>query len=88
MGDVQYLTGEVVGKRQEDGGCFVDLMVHATNQRGTVTAICEASVILPSREFGPVVLPEPPREEKVKATNMWKRHNELLAERGFKRYLD
>ena len=27
MGDVQFLNGEVVGKRQEDGRCFVDLMV-------------------------------------------------------------
>jgi acyl dehydratase len=88
MGDVQYLSGEVVKKRQEDGRCFVDLMVQTTNQRGTVTTICEAAVILPSREFGPVVLPEPPMEEKIKATKMWKRHNELLAEQGYKKYLD
>jgi acyl dehydratase len=88
MGDVQFLTGEVVGKRVEDGCCFVDLMVKTTNQRDTVTTVCEASVILPSREFGAVVIPEPPRAEKVKAAAMWKRHHELLAERGFKKYLD
>jgi len=34
------------------------------------------------------VLPEPPHEEKVKAARMWARHNELLRERGFKKYLD
>jgi acyl dehydratase len=88
MGDVQFLSGQVVGKRQEDGHCFVDLMVQTTSQRDVVTTICEATVILPSREFGAVVLPEPPHAEKAKAVRMWKRHNELLAERGFKKYLD
>ena len=88
MGDVQYLSGEVVGKRVEDGRCYVDLMVKTTNQRDTVTTICEASVILPSREFGPVILPEPPLAERRKATEMWSRHNELLREKGFKKYLD
>ncbi len=88
MGDVQFLSGQVVAKRIEDGHCFVDLMVQTTNQRGVVTTICEATVILPSREHGPVVLPEPPLEEKAKAVRMWSRHNELLRERGFKKYLD
>lgn len=88
MGDVQYLSGEVVGKRIEDGRCFVDLMVKTTNQRDTVTTVCEASVILPSREFGPVILPEPPLDERRKATEMWSRHNELMREKGFKKYLD
>jgi len=88
MGDVQFLAGEVVGKRVEDGRCYVDLMVKTTNQRDTVTTTCEATVILPSREHGPVVLPEPPLAERVKATEMWKRHNELQREGGFKKYLD
>jgi acyl dehydratase len=88
MGDVQFLAGEVVGKRFENGHGYVDLMVKTTSQRGVVTTICEATVILPSREYGPVILPEPPQEEKVRATQMWKRHNELLKEKGFKKYLD
>ncbi|MDB5447710.1 MAG: hypothetical protein JWQ97_3027 [Phenylobacterium sp.] len=88
MGDVQILSGEVVGKRFEDGRGYVDLMIQTTNQRGTVTTICEATVILPSREHGPVILPEAPMAEKIKATRMWQRHNELLREKGFKKYLD
>ncbi len=88
MGDVQFLSGEVVNKRVEDGRCFVDLMVKTTNQRDTVTTICEATVILPSKEHGPVILPEPPMAERRKATEMWSRHNELLREKGFKKYLD
>jgi acyl dehydratase len=88
MGDVQFLSGQVVGKRIEDGRCYVDLMVQTTNQRGTVTTICEATVLLPSKDLGPVILPEPPMAEKIKAAKMWARHNQLLAERGFKKYLD
>jgi len=88
MGDVQFLSGEVVGKRVEDGRCYVDLMVKTTNQRDTVTTVCEATAILPSREHGPVILPDPPLAERAKATEMWKRHNELLREGGFKKYLD
>lgn len=84
MGDVQFLSGEVVNKRQENGRFYVDLMVQMTNQRGTVTTICEATILLPSREHGPVLLPEPPLEEQVKAAKMWQRHNEIAREKGFK----
>jgi acyl dehydratase len=82
MGDVQFLRGQVVGKRQEDGRFYVDLMVQMTNQRGTVTTTCEATVLLPSRDHGPVILPEAPREDQIKAIAMWKRHGEILREKG------
>lgn len=82
MGDVQFLQGQVVGKREEDGRFYVDLMVQMQNQRGTVTTTCEATVLLPSRQHGPVILPEAPREDQVKAIQMWKRHGEILRERG------
>jgi hypothetical protein len=84
MGDVQFINGEVVGKREENGRFYVDLMVKMTNQRGTVTTNCEATVLLPSRQRGPVILPEPPHEEQVKAIQMWKRHGEIKRELGFK----
>jgi len=74
----------VVGKRHEDDRFFVDLMVKMTNQRGTVTTICEATVLLPSREHGPVLLPEPPVKERLKATRMWKRHGEIMREKGYR----
>src|SRR6201986_3499656 len=50
MGDAQFLQGQVVAKRQENGRFYVDLMIQMTNQRGTVTTNCEATVLLPSRE--------------------------------------
>jgi hypothetical protein len=37
IGDSHILTGEVVGKRIEDGRCLVDIEMRGTNQRDTVT---------------------------------------------------
>lgn len=84
MGDVQFITGRVVDKRAENGRFYVDLSTQMTNQRGVVTMPCEATVLLPSREHGPVILPEPPLDEQVKAVQMWQRHGQLMADKGFK----
>jgi acyl dehydratase len=84
MGDIQLIDGQVVGKREEDGRFYVDLMVQMQNQRGVVTTNCEATVLLPSRQHGPVILPEPPREDQVKAIQMWKRHGEIMGEKGIR----
>lgn len=84
MGDVQFINGEVVGKRHENDRFYVDLMVKMTNQRDTVTTLCEATVLLPSRQYGPVLLPDPPVKEQIKAIQMWKRHGEIMREKGFK----
>ena len=77
IGDTQIITGEVVGKREEDGRCLVDIEFRATNQRGEVTAPADATVLLPSRERGPVRLPSAPDAVTHKATAMFARHCEL-----------
>jgi acyl dehydratase len=82
VGDTHVITGEVTGKRVEDGRCYVDIDFRATNQRGTVTAPGNATVLLPSEEHGPVVLPEVPADIKAKAAKFIARHNELAAERA------
>lgn len=82
VGDAHVITGEVTAKRVEDGRCLVDIDFRATNQRGTVTAPGNATVMLPSREHGPVVLPDPPPDIKAKAAKFIARHNELKAERA------
>ena len=46
--------------RTANGGHAVDLDVQAENQRGDVTTPGHATIILPSREGGAVVLPDPP----------------------------
>lgn len=81
IGDAHIITGEVTSKRVEDGRCFVDIEMRATNQRGDVTAPADATVVLPSREHGPVVLPEPSDELKAKAIRMMIRHRELEKEK-------
>lgn len=77
IGDAHILTGEVVGKRVEEGRCLVDVEFRGTNQRGEVTCPATATVALPSREHGPVLLPEPDDDLKRKAVKFMARHREL-----------
>jgi acyl dehydratase len=63
VGDVQWAEGEVVRKYLAEGGRpAVDLELRTRNQRDVVTAPATATVLLPSREHGPVRLPRPPGE--------------------------
>ena len=78
IGDTHIITGEVVAKREEDGRCLVDIEMRGTNQRDTVTCPGTATVALPSREHGPVVLPTPSDDYAQQATTMLQRHGELV----------
>jgi acyl dehydratase len=61
VGDTQWVRGRVVRKYLAEGGRpAVDLDVSCRNQRGDVTTPGQATVLLPSREHGPVRLPDPP----------------------------
>jgi acyl dehydratase len=61
VGDTQWVRGRVVRKYLAAGDRpAVDLDVDCTNQRGEVTTPGHASILLPSREHGPVRLPDPP----------------------------
>jgi acyl dehydratase len=80
IGDTHVITGEVVDKRIEDGRCLVEIQMRGTNQRETVTCPGTAIVALPSRQHGPVLLPEPPADLQEQATARLARHHELLAE--------
>lgn len=66
IGDTSWLSGEVEDKRQveTESGLRneVHLAIRITNQRGVVTTPGTAVVLLPSREHGEVVLPEPPAD--------------------------
>jgi acyl dehydratase len=81
VGDSHIITGEVVAKRRDEHGCVVDLEMRGTNQRGDVTCPGTATVALPSREHGPVVLPAPPAELQQQAEALFARHLDLQAER-------
>ena len=61
VGDVHHLTGTVTRKYLADGDRpAIDLELAATNQRGVVTTPGTATILLPSRDHGPVRLPDPP----------------------------
>jgi hypothetical protein len=79
-GDIQYLTGTVVGKRQDDGMDLADVVVEVHNQRGDRTAKAEASICLPSRDRGPALLPRVPHDLEREAVRMLERHGQLLRE--------
>jgi acyl dehydratase len=63
VGDAQWLGGKVTRKYLVDGegGArpAVDLELWSRNQRGVVTTPGTATILLPSREHGPVRLPRP-----------------------------
>jgi acyl dehydratase len=61
VGDTHHLTGTIVRKYLAPGDRpAVDLELAAVNQRGVVTTPGTATILLPSREHGPVRLPDPP----------------------------
>ena len=60
MGDITTFEGKVVKKYIEEGKCCVDIEAWATNQRDVHSMPPRVStVILPSKEHGPVVYPNP-----------------------------
>ena len=61
VGDTHWMSGRVVRKYLAEGDRpAVDLELEGRNQRDEVTTPGHASILLPSREHGPVRLPEPP----------------------------
>ncbi len=56
-GDVQWIKAKVTRKYQDGPRNAVDLEVWCENQRGEIATPGTASVLLPSRERGPVVIP-------------------------------
>jgi hypothetical protein len=60
-GDTNWYRGSVTKKYVDDGKYCVDISYKGVNQRGETTTAGWATVILPSREHGPVKYPTPPR---------------------------
>jgi hypothetical protein len=61
VGDTQWLRGRVTRKFRAAGDRpAVELEIEARNQRDEVTTPGHATILLPSREHGPVRLPDPP----------------------------
>ncbi|MDD5759686.1 MAG: MaoC family dehydratase N-terminal domain-containing protein [Desulfobulbaceae bacterium] len=63
IGDITTFEGKVVKKYIDDGKCCVDIEAWANNNRGQVSMPPHIStVILPSKQHGPVKYPDVPKE--------------------------
>jgi hypothetical protein len=61
VGDTQWIRGRVTRTYHAAGDRpAVDVDLEAVNQRGETTTPGHATILLPSREHGPVRLPDPP----------------------------
>lgn len=60
IGDTQTLSGVISSIRMEDDCAVVELSGTASNQWGEETTTMEATVLLPRKGRGSVVLPQPP----------------------------
>ncbi len=60
MGDITIFEGKIIKKYIEEGRCCVDIEAWAKNQRDVYSMPPRTStVILPSREYGSVIYPDP-----------------------------
>jgi acyl dehydratase len=60
LGDTQWCRGKVTAKRREGDQNIVEVEMYCINQRNEITAPGSAVILLPSRETGAVLLPDPP----------------------------
>ena len=62
MGDTTICSGVVTNKRLDGPHYLVDIEMASMNQRKENTAPGEATIILPSKKSGPIILPLPESE--------------------------
>ena len=77
LGDMQKITGEVAGKRSENGRALADVSIRFVSQRGETTMEATATIALPSRTQGQAHYPDPPPDTSARAQALLARHREL-----------
>ena len=75
LGDLTVISGEVKAKRREAGRSLVDIRIAGVSQRGEETCHAVATIALPSREDGPVLLPQPPEDLARRALQFMEEHH-------------
>ncbi len=81
MGDTQIFTGKVVDKRPQSGCCLCDVEIESRSQRDVVCTVARATLALPSRRHGSVLLPQAPEALRRRGSELFARHCELLGGR-------
>ena len=72
FGDTTWLNATVTDKHDTgELGPAVDIEIVGTNQRGTENCRATATLLVPSRARGPVVLPQPPAELAEKCAELF-----------------
>jgi acyl dehydratase len=69
-GDTTFITGEVISKSAPGEPCAAVLSITGTSQRGEVTCTATATVRLPSRADGPVMLPQADAELRARGAKL------------------
>ena len=64
MGDTVWCKGKVIQKYCDEGRYCVDIDCWVENQKGVIVTPATGTVILPSREHGPVIYPDPYSKRK------------------------
>jgi len=65
IGDVTWMSGEITEVRNDEKlGPLMEVSLRGTSQRGSDNIRADATVLLPSRQFGPVKLPASPPPTK------------------------
>ena len=68
LGDVTWLTGQATAARVDEKlGPLLELEVRGTNQRGDDNIVANATVLVASRQHGPVRLPTRPAPPPYRA---------------------
>ena len=71
FGDTTWFNATVTRKYvSEDIGPAIDIHIVGVNQRGKENCYADATILLASRERGPVILPEPPRNLVAKVAQI------------------
>jgi acyl dehydratase len=71
FGDTTWLDGTVSDVYLHEHGPAVDLELTGTNQRGEHNIVGTATILVASREYGPMRLPTPPPSESPDPAERW-----------------
>ena len=81
-GDTTLVTGEVTEKIDDGNVRAVVLTIRGTNQREVASCFATATVRLPSRQAGPVVLPQPDEDLRERGAKMMVEAAERIRNKG------
>jgi acyl dehydratase len=71
FGDTTWIDGRIRDVYLHEHGPAIDIELTGTNQRGEHNIVGEATILVASREHGPMTLPTPPATESPDPADRW-----------------